>query len=322
MNDKNPREISHRRYLTIALCATFLLVSVFAFALFRMNRQGELVAPAFTGILSFDEKMRFMRNRTNLQCDVLVIGSSMALNNFHSETFLKQLPPGSTLLNTGVWGMKIAHTRDFVGLLLKLYRPKTVIMVSGLMDFYPDGRKAELFDHQEVERFVRRGPYWWGVATHFDLLYYLDTSKDIKRFRNTRADYYSVMFDSGGGVPLQVSFPNIDASRWHEQITVSKISEAAYGELDKLVETIRTAGIGMVYVQPPLRKTSVPPESVPALERHWERLNTILTQHEAKLVNLQKELSLEDEFFADYSHLNEKGAVIFTERVASQVLPK
>ena len=47
-------------------------------------------------------------------------------------------------------------------------------------------------------------------------------------------------------------------------------------------------------------------------------MEQILQSREFHLLNLGKEMTLGDKYFADYSHLNEKGAVVFSEVVGRE----
>jgi hypothetical protein len=318
-------DISPCRYLALAFLTALIVTGVPASFLYWAHYKGRLVAPALTGSVSFDEKVRFLRNTPSKQCDVLVIGSSMALSNIESQTILKHLPPGTRLLNAGAWSMKIGHIRAMLECLLGLYRPRAVIFVCGLMDFYRDPRPSQFFDASEVTQFINGSPYWVSVLRHWDLQYYWEQSFSILQDRSTRKRYYSVMFDAWGGVPLEISFPEINQYRWNRKVDLTQVDPRQYEELGRLADVIRSRRLHLICVQTPLRQSAIPVGAAAGVDEHWRHMEQILHSRGFHLWNLQKEMSLSDEYFADYSHLNEKGAVIISEAVgreaASQRFP-
>jgi hypothetical protein len=310
--------LSPCRYLALAALAALVVVGVPASFLYWAYSQGRLVAPAITGNVCFDEKVRFLRNSASKQCDVLVVGSSMALANVESQTMLKHLPPATRLLNAGAWNMKVGHIRAMLECLLGVYRPDRIILVCGMMDFYRDPRPSQFFDAGEVTEFINGSSYWAAVLRHFDLQYYVRWSFSILQHRSTRKDYDSVMFDPWGAVPLDISFPEINPRRWNQKMDPAQVDPRQYEELGRLADLVRSRGLRLICVQPPLRQGSIPVGAAAGVDQHWRRMEEILRSRGFHLFNLQKEMTLSDEYFADYSHLNEKGAVIFSDVVGRE----
>jgi hypothetical protein len=311
-------DLSPCRYLALAALAALVVVGGPASFLYWAYSQGRLVAPAFTGNVSFDEKVRFLRNSSSKQCDVLVVGSSMALSNLESQTMLKHLPKGTRLLNVGAWSIKVGHIRAMLECLLGVYRPDRIILVCGLMDFYRDPRPSQFFDAGEVTQFIDGSPYWLSVWRHFDLQYYVKWSFKISQDRSTRRDYYSLMFDACGAVPLDISFPEINPRRWNRKVEPEQLDPSQYEELGRLADVVRSKGLRLICVQSPLRQGSTPVGATAAVDEHWRRMDEILRSRGFHLFNLNA-IGLSDEYFADYSHLNEKGALIFSELVGREL---
>jgi hypothetical protein len=82
---------------------------------------------------------------------------------------------------------------------------------------------------------------------------------------------------------------------------------------------VRSKGLRLICVQPPLRHGTTPVGAAADVDEHWRRMEEILRSRGFHLFNLQKEMTLSDKYFADYSHLNEKGAVIFSDVVGREV---
>jgi hypothetical protein len=266
----------------------------------------------------FDEKIRFLRNSPTKNCDLLVIGSSMALNNIDSEALLKHLP-GTQVLNSGAWNMKIGQTRAALECLLRVYRPRTVLFLCGPMDFYLTEFPSQFFDAGEVTQFVSGRS--WSVPVllrHFDLQYYVKWSFKIAQSRSSRNEYLSVMFDPSGSLPLEISYPNINWRRWNLKVSPEEVDPTQYDELARIADLVRDRGMNLICIQPPMRRGSVLVESIAAVDDHWSRIEKILARRGFRFWNLN-DIGLSDDYFADYSHLNYKGAPIFSEIVGRRL---
>jgi hypothetical protein len=312
-------DLGPRRYIAVAALAALAILGVPASFFFWAYSQGRLVAPALSGNVCLDEKVRFLRDSPTKQCDVLVIGSSMALNNIDSEALLKHLPAGTRFLNAGAYNMKISQTRALLDCLLAVYRPRSVIFVCGLMDFNRTPGPTQFFDTNEVIHFINGSSAWVPtLLRHFDLQYYIDWSFRIPQIRSTRKDYFSVMFDACGSIPLEISFPKVDERRWNLKVDPQQLDPAEYEELARVADVVRSKGLNLICIQPPMRRGSVPVGSATAVDEHWRRMERTLASRGFHLWNLNA-IGLSDEYFADYSHLNERGVVPFSEMVGREL---
>jgi hypothetical protein len=314
--------LNPRRYLALAAFTGLAVLAIPASFFCWANTQGRLVAPALSGNVCFDEKLRFLRNRPSKECDVLVIGSSMALNNLDSEAMLKHLPQGTQVLNAGAWNMKIGQTRALLESLLRIYRPRIVIFVCGPMDFYLTPFPAQFFDPSEVVQFINGRSWWLPVLMHhFDLQYYVNWSFKIRRSRSSRDEYLSVMFDRWGSIPLEISYPKINWRRWNLKVEPEQMDPTQYDELARVADLARNRGLNLICVQPPMRQGSVPASATSVIDEHWRKMEKILAGRGFHLWNFS-EIGLSDDYFCDYSHLNNKGAPIFSEMVGRKIASK
>jgi hypothetical protein len=183
------------------------------------------------------------------------------------------------------------------------------------MDFYSTPFPAQFFDSSEVVHFIN-GSFWIPVfLRHFDLEYYIDWSSKLVQSRISRTDYLSLLFDPWGSIPLEISFPKVDWRRWNLKVDPKEMDPSQYDELGLIADSVQTGGMELVCIQPPMKHGSVPPEATAAVDEHWRHMETILARHGFHLWNLSN-IGLSDEYFADYSHLNCKGAPIFSEKVS------
>ncbi len=264
-----------------------------------------------SGNLVFDEKMEFVRRRDGFACEVMAAGSSMTLNNLHSAVFSRAMAPGERLLNLGAWGMKISDTRDVLAFALERSKPREVVLVTGPMDFYQD-RIHDFVDRSKLTPMVNGRSYPWLVAMNLDVQYYWNNRLRMPSLRSSRQDYESLAFDASGAVLLEVREPAVDAARWNELVDCGRFDDRQYRAFAGLAEDLRARGITLVCAQAPLRGTAIPAVQVAPLRAHWRRLAEVCAAHGHRFVNVQERLSLPDECFADYSHLNVDGAERFT----------
>ena len=312
-------ELSPGQYVMRAVAACSIFLALVGLGLVYADKQGRLAPPPLTGNMCLDEKARLVRTLADEGCDVLVAGSSMALNNIASEPLIEKLPPGTRLLNIGAWGMKIRETREWIEHVRAVTKPAYVVLVVGPMDFYSGYANSRNTFQDDVDGFLRGEPYALYVARHFDIVYYLSSYFSIDHARRSRDHYQSLAFDAWGGLPLNVQYPSVDPVRWNQKVVPHLFNAEHYDELRRLASTLRKDGVKLYCVQPPLRKGSIVPASRAAVEAHWERIAKILADEGQQFLNLHNELQLDDSLYADYSHLNGRGAAIFTAAFAHKV---
>jgi hypothetical protein len=303
-------ELSPSRYLLWSVAASIGCLAVIAAGLVYADAQGRLAPLPFSGNLCLDEKVKLVRSVARNGCGLLIAGSSMALNNFASEPVLQQHPEGARLLNIGAWGMKIKETREWISYVLKVTKPSEVILVVGPMDFYG---ASHINLKNEVIGFLEGHSYPTYMLRNFDLLYYATSYFSIPRARRKRDHYQSLAFDRWGGLPLDVQYPNVDPVRWNAKIRPDQFDDVQYRELERLAADLQRAGIVLYCVQAPLRSGSIPPEDEAAAQQHWSKVAAAVSRHGQHFINMHEHLHLDDTAYADYSHLNAKGARLFTE---------
>lgn len=301
-----------QRYLGAMFMSFGLTLLLVIGLLYCAQVTGTLPPLPLTASISFNEKALFVRGALHSRYDIVAAGSSMTLNNLSSDVLSEEMPDHPHVLNIGAWNMKIADTRRWLEDVLRYAHPRSVIVVTGLMDFYSEDPWFNITD-KELDIFLSdsRLSRLFEFARNFSPEYYAVNWRDIRTMRLTRADYHSLVFDSGGAVPLEVYYPHINPERWNELPKVGMLSEDQYAQLDLLAKELRGRGIDLVFVQAPLRHRALVADLV-ELNKHWRRLDEILRQRGQRFIDLHDKLDFDDSYFADYSHLNAKGALVFT----------
>lgn len=304
-------------YLAAIFGAMLVPVAIAAGCLIYLDRHGRLAAPAFTGNSSFDEKIRFVRERGGAECDVLAIGSSMTENNIASDPLIARLPPGTSYLNVAFLAAKMADTQRMLDFYLQRSHPKVVVIICGPMDFVGDISETAPWNAADVDRYLRGGSRWWATCKTGEPYYYLSESSIIAQRRAARTSYWSVQFDRGGAVPLDIHYPDVDEQRWNNKWRTGA-SEKQFAAFAKIVAMLNDRGISLVCVQAPTRAAAMEGYAA-AAQAHWKRVNDVLAMAHTRLLNLELEMPLSDEYFADYSHLNAAGAALCGDAVGRRV---
>lgn len=309
----------HKKFVFTFLGLTTTAVMSVLLILFLAYKTGNLAAPPVTGSLSFDEKLYYTAGMKGVKdIDVLAVGSSMTFNNLSSAPIADRI--SKKFINFSSWGLTIEQTAYFIKFLVPLYKPKIVIIVSSPMDFYYSKRSPALFDKNEVRRYLMGHDVIQSYGKHFDPIYLLKLSKDIKELRSSNSRYESLLFDAYGGVLLDINKANIDRERWETRIDPARLDPEAYRALENLGLFLKQQKITFVMVQPPMRHAAVDGLSG-QLANHWQKVKDISSNTSFIFVNMHERLNLSDDFFVDYAHLNYKGADIFTRGFLDAVSP-
>lgn len=298
----------------VCLIGVFASITLLLFML--LERFGAAFPPpAFTGSISFDEKAVWLAEHLDRSCEILAIGSSMTVNNLDTSAL-----GGDKMLNAASWGMKMDHIDGFLEVLLEHVTPKTVVVVTAPIDFQRDHRDRELFQRAVLERFLVDGNLSRAHWRLMSMNYLLGSFLEVRSGREGRSQYFSLDFDEGGCVPLDLDSEGFE--RWPERWSMpvaeeSSMDEKHYVALSVMAERCRARGIAFLLVQAPIREAVLTAEDADFLEkRHWPRLAQICEEQGGRFANFHGRLALSDDEFADSTHLNRAGALKLSEAIA------
>lgn len=302
--------MDYRQYV-ILLLAAGICIALLTLGIGKLQYdEGRLAAPPVTGRLSFDEKLLYFRNNPPRdRIRVLAIGSSMTLNNLASVPVSDAV--GGGYLNFSSWGLSVRQIAYLTRFLVERYQPEVVINVTGPMDFYRDAAPAEFFDRLEVTGFLDGGSTFLLYMKYFDPFYVVKNSLGLRAIRNGNSSYNSVMFDSAGGVLLDIAPDAIDEKRLNRRMDMARLDESAYAELANLATFLVARNIRYVIVQSPLRTTAID-NDMAGMRRHWGMLEQLAGKHGFRFINLFDSDVVTDGDFVDSAHLGRQGAERFT----------
>jgi hypothetical protein len=275
-------------------------------------------APAVSDSYSLNEKLEFLRT-SRKDVAVLALGSSIALNNLHSETTAKRVQPNN-FLNVSSWGMNMQDNYLLFKELYEVYHPTTLILTSSIIEFEKADKQI---DYSLLKKYLTST----DLQAHFyhlkcfNLRYYMDNAKYKKHVMEDVHGYEYLVFDSNGGIMIDSTDFKIDANRWVKSFDSTALDSTSYFYLDSISTFCKNKNIKLLFFQSPFREgvyTSLSPEKSYLLKAHMDRIVAILGKGQNRLIDANKKL-WSNSYFLDGSHLNAVGAKAFTEYCFNQL---
>ncbi|MEM6342393.1 MAG: hypothetical protein AAF927_00885 [Bacteroidota bacterium] len=271
------------------------------------------IEPVLTESISYDLKLGFAAAQNAQHYDIISIGSSITLNNLHSETLLEAFPAGASYLNLASFNASISNSLATLRTVVPRYRPQTILLMSNHIDFESPKwrglppRLLKLYLDQKLLPY-----FYWRRFNLYDLL---QRQRRKRRFMSeARANMQQQLrMDAYGGVPLRVSPHNLDPNR-KDSAPISQIDPKQYQALYQLVGFLRFSDVKLIFVQSPLRLSSCQSDSCRSFQaEHIQQTRRIVESAGYQFVDLYHQLDLADSLFCDELHLNFDGPQIATQ---------
>ena len=256
---------------------------------------------------SYNNKINFCRSK---KADIISIGSSMSLNNLSSEIIIKKTK-NTSYLNYSSWGMRMS---DIYKLLKNIsYRPKTLIIASNIDDFFHNYRKIGIeVKENELKSFLKSQNLIYYFFKYFDLEFYLKNCLVNRKAFLKNYNYSDLNYDKYGGVMFDSIKFNINKKRWNENSIVKFNPSINFQYLDSIQSYCKMNKIRLLFFQTPTRSDLLSKKSCKILTSHINSVRSKIVRHGDVFVN-SNSIKWENNLFVDRTHLNEKGARIFTE---------
>ena len=296
-------------FLALCILLSALIVGGYAFK-YHVSFK-DFPSPPLSDSYSLNEKIEFLRT-SKKDATTLAIGSSIALNNLHSETVANRIH--SKFLNTSSWGMNMVDNYTLLKTLNRTYRyTNTVIIASSISEFELPAKKVE---YDKVEKYLVAGNAAANMyhLTCFNLRYYMDNTKYKKLVTEQKNQYEYLVFDQYGGVNIDDTDFKIDERRWNASFDKARIIENNYDYVDSISAFCKAKNIRLIFFQSPFREgiyENLGAEKSKQLQDHINRIAAILKRNDHVFIDADKK-SWKDSFFIDGEHLSATGAEAFT----------
>jgi hypothetical protein len=287
-----------------------------------LDQADRLKAPAFANRLSFDEKLRLLRDEPLADVEILLVGSSTTLHGVDGDLLRQVLHFRGGVANLGVQDLRINQARFLTDQFLSVYpHAAQLVMVSTLGDFKDcQNTPARFFNPDQVKKYLSKSlPAIFFQFKYLDLEGVVKRAADIKDLRRTTDELDSVSFDRSGSLLLNVPRDRINPRVWRgDPIT---LDPACYQSLRALALDLRRARLAFTYVIAPMRPGYLADRDPDGalLAEHRRRLQEQLAGTGALLIDAHAALKMPEEAFFDAYHLNRPWAEALTRYIGEQM---
>ncbi len=325
MHAANPNASDHDiRGFSLVFMAT-LAVFIATLTMFVVANRHRLPAPRISASESFNEKALWLAHRlaNGPDPDVLVVGSSMGVNNIHGSILRTELG-AKGVVNASSWGLSMGETCTLLDELLPRINPRVVLIPVYHGDF--DRGPTKDFQSHDLARLLSGGAEVSTYVRNLDLWYYARTlHSQAQRRPLGRATYDSLEFDETGGVPLACENFLRSDMRWNgflrDKPVPADFSPAALESLARLGRVARGRQIAFCVVVSPLRLEAEKVIAPEVRANLWRSVRATVEGAGGIFIGPGTE-DFSDADFVDYNHLNRCGAEKFTRASAKNLLQR
>ena len=301
---------AHLSMLAVLLIATYAFI-VYAEKLYPLR---------ISDNVAFDAKVRFLKDSQRISgSDAAIIGSSMGLINLNGKTLEEKSKKINRLVNISSWGEQVLQVEQELQLIADNKKIKYVIYPLQMDDFAFD--KQHDLDFEEVNKYIKGEFTLYPYNRVFlNIFSFLKAFYNYQSYHQTDHRYPSLLFDETGGVNYRIYGENIEKERWKKN-NVYGLSKNNFEALKRIAKLLQDQNIKFIVLITPLRLPllEASPEWKKQFEEFTRLMETTALESRFNFLDLHHLLMLEDEFFADSSHLNYEGSVLLSEIVANYV---
>lgn len=301
----------HLLILSVLFLATYLFI-IYAEKLYPLR---------ISDNVAFDAKVRFLKDSFPrlMTSDAVIVGSSMGLINLNGKTLQEKSKKIKQLINIASWGEQVLQVEQELQLIADNKNIKYVIFPVQMDDFAFD--KYHDLDFAEVNKYIKGEFTLYPYNRVFlNIFPFLKAFYNYRSYHQTDHRYPSLLFDETGGINYRIYGDNIEQDRWTKN-KVYGLSKNNFVALKRIAKSLQDKNIKFIVLSTPLRLSLL--EASPEWEKQFEEFTRLMeaTALEGSFyyLDLHHLLMLEDELFADSSHMNYEGSVLLSEIVAVYV---
>ena len=280
--------------------------------------------PPITNRISFDAKLKFIKENINPDnIDTIIVGSSIGLNNVLGSVLEKYSKKVSHALNLSVYEATTLQVEQILELSGAFPNLKRIIYSAQYSDF-PHARRYENYNPELLRRFIRNELSPLALSKLlFDacnnLLFCREREEMWEEKHNQKNKFTYLGFDHTGSIPLEIYGKEAVGGRWqlpHPGVMHSESFRAVF----RMSKKAKEKGIKFYLAHQHYREPLVSQHKsvANAIKYFDDKIEDIFKKTNGILIQLQK-VHLSDEYHADRSHLNDKGAVIVSKKIAEVI---
>lgn len=302
-----------KRFLTQLAILAILVIGIQIIPISRYS-----IIP-FSVSVSTDAKIYELKQRHLDTIENIAIGSSMTLNNLYSETLTKHLRTDS-YWNMSSWGRSITETKEMIEIMVPLYHPSNVFVISYCGDFHDASMGSTKTDVQNYLTTENKLLDLFYMAKYQIRCRFEDEDQQYKQAKANTTHYASLDYDRYGGVVLNIYGENISAKRMSEHSNFSfDTTNQSYTDLINMCEYLQAQNIKLYFVNTPTKSNFY--THLEDVEKHILYCDSIVSHYGHCYINemLAGKYSEDTITFADNIHLNQAGAIQLTKEICKHL---
>lgn len=273
--------------------------------------------PVLSDSISFDAKAYELK-RVNLKhTEVIVVGSSVALNDLNTKIIKENIP--LSYYNFGAWSLQVDDDYKMLKHYVAKYKPRYVLFPSTMHDFSSDPDPSLPYDIDLGDQAL--GYYYIKNFANLNEIIKRKSALALSRKDNNRYD--CLLFDDGGGVELQLTKDNISQKRLKMDIGEfpTKNTPDAYKSLTEMASFLKNNRVKLIFIQTPYNSYFVKtPQLKENVNAHFEKCRTIVENSGGAYLNYHDFFASADSgMFVDPSHLSGQGSKVLTRKIVKDL---
>ena len=273
-----------------------------------------------TDRISFDAKIKFIRDKIDTdKVDTLIIGSSIGLNDIQGSYLEKFSKNVTSVVNLSVYEATTLEAEQLLELSDTFPNLKRIIYSAQYSDF-PHITRYKNYKPQILIQYMRHELGWidsWLLMFHACRnIYFCMQRQNVWEEKHMQPNKFEYLgFDKTGSVPLHIYGKDIIGHRWRLP-QPGIMHPESFAALSRMVQYANNKKLKFYlahqpYRQPLYEKYKKVRDAMDYFDNH---VRDIFMQHNGYLIVLQN-LHLSDAYFADRTHLNDKGSIMTAEAI-------
>lgn len=266
--------------------------------------------------ISLDSKLKFIKENVDINTiDTIIVGSSIGLENISGASLEESSASCKAVLNFSGSGLRASEVEQILELTTVFPNLKRVIYSAQFSDFSGfsilDNFQPTLIKDYISNTLTLKEKIELISITYQNIYTCIKWEWEWSDKHMSKNKFGYLGFDHTGSVPMHIYGKDIIRSRWNIPHS-SKQDDKSYLALDRIAKKMESNGIKFYFIMEPYRIPLVEKfKHVRPTMQHFEKnAEKIVIKHDGNFLNLHEKLQLNDNFFADRSHLNDKGSVI------------
>lgn len=272
--------------------------------------------------ISFDAKIQFIREHINIEnIDTIVVGSSLALNNVQGIILEKNSQKIGHVLNFSVWSIDAPQVEQILEL-SSVFPNIERIIYTGQFTSFNHANKFKIFDTNFIKKYmshqlnpIEEKKFILNACK--DISFCIDRQKEWEKKYGYNNKFAYLGFDHTGSAPLHIYGKDIIKSRWTKTDGATQ-NPNALKALERMAFRASEKDIQFYFMQMPYRQAQIDKHKhIQKIMKNFPiYIEKILKKYNGKFLNLHDKLHLSDAYFADRSHLNDKGSKVVSIEMA------